>query len=62
MENTFQYKNIDVSYQVFGKGRAVVLLHGFLQTKTSRKYHDTAMPIVPFLASYQHRLKVLSNS
>jgi len=34
MENTFQYKNISISYAVSGKGSAVVLLHGFLENKT----------------------------
>lgn len=30
----FNYKNIAVSYTVYGKGRAVVLLHGFLENSS----------------------------
>lgn len=34
-----QYKNINVFYDDFGKGNAVVLLHGFLENRTMWQFH-----------------------
>ncbi len=33
-EKTFQYKNTNISFTDFGKGNAIVLLHGFLENQT----------------------------
>ena len=33
MENSFQYKGKEIVYTVSGKGKAVVLLHGYLESK-----------------------------
>ncbi|MDB5249301.1 MAG: alpha/beta hydrolase [Segetibacter sp.] len=34
MENKFKYQDVDISYQVYGKGQPVVLLHGFAEDST----------------------------
>ena len=34
-----QYKNINIFYEDFGKGNAVVLLHGFLENRTMWQFH-----------------------
>lgn len=39
----FTYKNIAVNYTVSGKGRAVILLHGFLENLTIWKHIENAL-------------------
>lgn len=41
---TFQYKNSEIFYETFGKGSAIVLLHGFLESSTMWK------PLIPQLS------------
>jgi len=38
MSNSFFYKNIKIHYSESGKGKAVVLLHGFLENRLMWKY------------------------
>ncbi len=40
----FHYKNIPIHYETFGKGPAIVLLHGFLESSTMWK------PLIPQLS------------
>jgi pimeloyl-ACP methyl ester carboxylesterase len=39
--NSIQYKNIKIAYSDTGKGRALVLLHGFLENATMWDYYVT---------------------
>ncbi|WP_136667326.1 alpha/beta fold hydrolase [Flavobacterium sp. H122] len=37
--NTINYKNIKIAYSTIGKGKAVVLLHGFLENSTMWEFY-----------------------
>lgn len=41
---TFNFNNIPIHYETFGKGKAIVLLHGFLESSTMWK------PLIPQLS------------
>ena len=49
---TFQYKNNKIHYKIYGKGSAIVLLHGFLESSTMWK------DLIPQL-SKQHAVLIL---
>lgn len=44
---TISYQNINISYEIFGLGKTIVLLHGFLENK------EMWQPILPYLKDYQ---------
>ncbi|MDP2687887.1 MAG: alpha/beta hydrolase [Aequorivita sp.] len=48
----YHYKNIPIYYETFGKGSAIILLHGFLESSTMWK------PLIPQLSENNFLLKI----